>query len=127
MKKRYDNIFEQIINENNIDLAYKKSQKGKMKYKYKSILFSQNLTYNLNELRNLLISNEYQPGKYNEFVVKEPKERIIFSPEYSDKIVHHAINNILKDIYINLVIFMIVMLALKTKERMHVLIKYPVL
>lgn len=98
-KKRYDNLLEQIYSLDNLLQAYKNTQKGNNKLKIKSIKFSRNLSDNLLLLQKELKYGTFKPGKYSEFMVKEPKERKIFAPAFRDKIVHHAINNILKDIF----------------------------
>lgn len=99
MPKKFDNLFELIVSEANIDNAYKKTQKGDMKYKRGSLRFSQDVTMNLSALRRRIVSGEYAPSEYHCFRVYEPKERLIYAPAFEDKIVQHMINNILKDIY----------------------------
>jgi len=98
-KNKHKNLFQYIISQDNIDNAYCKSQLGQMKYKRGAIIFSQNLTVNLNNLRQRIINGVYYPSEYHEFKVYEPKERLIYAPSFEDKIVQHIINNILKDIY----------------------------
>ena len=61
-KKQFDNIFETITSEANVDDAYKKTQRGDMKYKRGSLRFSQDVTVNLNILRQKIVSGEYAPG-----------------------------------------------------------------
>lgn len=73
--------------------------KGDSKYKDEAIEFSNNLTYNLNELRQSLINGTYEFSGYYTFKVYEPKERIINAPCFKDKIVQIAINNIMKGKY----------------------------
>lgn len=99
MPKKFDNLFESIASEANIDNAYKKTQKGDMKYKRGSLRFSQDVTMNLSALRQRIVSGKYIPGEYHCFRVYEPKERLIYAPAFEDKIVQHMINNVLKDIY----------------------------
>jgi len=98
-KKRFDNLFEQIISEANVDDAYRKTQFGQMKYKRDAIHFSQDLTVNLAILREQVASGTYRPSEQHSFWVYEPKERLISAPAFKDKIVQHMINNILKDVY----------------------------
>ncbi len=105
MSKKYDNLFDKIVDEKNFDDAYKKTQKAQLKYKISALKFSEDLTDNLNRLRNSLIDGSYKPGNYHSFMVHEPKERIIFAPEFEDKIVQHTINNVLRDIYENCFIY----------------------
>lgn len=98
-KKKFDNLFDKIVSEANVDDAYRKTQLGQMKYKRGAIHFSQNLTANLAALRERVINGTYKPSDYYAFKVFEPKERLIYAPAFEDKIVQHMINNILKDIY----------------------------
>ena len=91
-------IVEQILLEDNIEEAYSKTQKSKAKYKQQAIEFSRNETVNLRILREELKHQTYQPSNHNKFFVYEPKLRLIYSPTYRDKIVHHAVNNVLRDI-----------------------------
>jgi RNA-directed DNA polymerase len=93
------NTFEKIIDKENLEKAYRKSLKGKNKYNVEAIKFSLNETYNLQKLRQSLKDETYQFGGYTRFKVYEPKEREIYAPQFKDKIVQLAINNILKTIY----------------------------
>lgn len=94
-----DDLFNRITDEENMYKAYKKSLKSKGKYKIDAMIFSQNETYNLRELRNSLINETYEFSGYFEFPVFEPKERVINAPFYIDKVVQLSINNILKQVY----------------------------
>lgn len=91
-------IIDQILSLDNIEKAYNNTQKSKGKYKQQAIDFSRNETANLRKLVEELQSQKYLPSEHNKFFVFEPKLRLIYSPAYRDKIVHHAINNILRDI-----------------------------
>ena len=93
------NLFDRIVDEENIEKAYRKSLKGDTKYTKEAIEFSLNETYNLRELRQSLIDETYEFDGYMRFKVYEPKERIIDAPHFKDKIVQLAINNVLKEIY----------------------------
>lgn len=99
VSKKHDNLFEKIIDPANVDDAYKKTQKAKLKYKISALQFSENLTVNLEALRQRVASGRYKPGDYHSFMVYEPKERLIFAPCFEDKIVQHMINNVLREIY----------------------------
>lgn len=98
-KKKIENLFEQIVSEENVDDAYRKTQLGQMKYKRGAIKFSQDLTVNMDNLKQRVASGTYHPDEYHAFRVYEPKERLIYAPAFEDKIVQHMVNNILKDIY----------------------------
>lgn len=98
-KKRYDNLFEQIIEWDNLEWAYRKSLIGVNKYGGDALDFSKNETYNLMELRDSLITGTYEFSGYKRFRVYEPKERIIDAPYHKDKIAQLAIDKVLKKVY----------------------------
>ena len=93
------NIFARIVDEENLEKAYRKSLKGGNKYNSEAMVFSLNETYNLRRLRQSLMDETYEFDEYIRFKVYEPKERVIDAPHFKDKIVQLAINNILKEIY----------------------------
>ena len=87
--KRYNNLFEKIISIDNLYLADKKARKNKS-----------NRNDILVRLQSTLINQTYTTSKYDTFIIREPKERLIFKlPYYPDRIVHHAIMNILEPIW----------------------------
>lgn len=99
--KRFDNLYSKICNIDNLILAEKKARKGKKNRKDVKI-FLKDKYNNLLKLREILINKEYKTSKYYIFKLFDPKERIIYKlPYYPDRIVHHAIMNILESIFIS--------------------------
>jgi hypothetical protein len=50
----------------------------------------------------MLVNHTYKNSEYFTFKLYEPKERIIFKlPYFPDRIVHHAIMNIMEPLWIN--------------------------
>ena len=92
-------LFKRIVSWDNILDAYKKTQKGKSKYKYDAMKFKEDEISNLLNLKYSLIYGTYTHSGYTKFAVYEPKLRMIYAPKYIDKIVQHMINNVLRDIY----------------------------
>lgn len=99
MGRKYNNIFEQIVEINNLRDAYIKAVKGGNRYTTAHLKFKENLEANLYLLQQRLINGTYTHGKYHTFKVYEPKERLISSLPFRDRIVQHAINNILQPIF----------------------------
>ncbi len=91
-------LIDRILDINNLESAFKLTQKGEGKYDTDSMKFYSNLTYNLYKLQKRLKDNKYEFGNYIRFKVYEPKEREINAPHFEDKLVQLAINNIIKDI-----------------------------
>lgn len=93
--KRLGNIWSRIISEENLAEAIRKASLGrKHRLPVKRVL--SNVPFYLNDLQTLLASGNYQTSEYQYKVVHEPKERqISILPFYPDRIVHHAIMNVL--------------------------------
>ena len=96
--KSYKNLYEEIISLKNLILAWKKARKGKTK-KYYIKEFEENLTYNLKILYEELTSQIYKPKPLITFILRDPKTRKISKSDFRDRIVHHAIINILEPIF----------------------------
>ncbi|ODS87273.1 MAG: reverse transcriptase [Chryseobacterium sp. SCN 40-13] len=98
--KRIGNIFQEIASLENLIAADGKAQKGKSK-QYGVVLHKRNQEQNIMKLHDMLISKIYKTSEYNVFKVYEPKEREIFRlPYYPDRIVHHAIMNVLEPVFV---------------------------
>lgn len=102
--KTYKNIYPKIISYENLFNAYKKARKGKSKKSYVKV-FEKNLEANLISLHLDLKFNRYYPVKLRRFIVRDPKTRVIHSSIFRDRIVHHAIINILNPIYEKIFIY----------------------
>ncbi len=94
--KRIGNLYEQIYSWDNLVLADQKARIGKSKYK-EIKNFDLNKETNLTLLQDLLINNNYKTSEYTVFKVIQEKERIISKlPYFPDRILHHAVMNILQ-------------------------------
>lgn len=99
MGKRYKDLLEQISDIDNIRLAYKKAVKGGNRYTVSHLKFKENLEANLYLIQQQLKNEVYKHGEYHTFKVYEPKERVISSLPFKDRVVQHAINNIVEPIF----------------------------
>ena len=99
MGKRYKHLLEQISGIDNIRLAYKKAVKGGNRYTVSHLKFKENLEANLYLIQQQLKNEVYKHGEYHTFKVYEPKERVISSLPFKDRVVQHAINNIVEPIF----------------------------
>lgn len=99
MGKRYKNLFEKIVDINNLRDAYKKALKGGNRYTLAHLKFKENLETNLYLLQRSLVDGTYRHGEYNSFVVYEPKRRVIYSLPFRDRVIQHAINTIIEPIF----------------------------
>lgn len=98
--KRYNNLFSQIVTKENILAAHMKARKGKGHYKEVRFV-NANLDFCINEIHNQLVNKEFTCSDYTVFTKKcGQKMREIFKlPYFPDRIVHHAIMNILDPIW----------------------------
>lgn len=96
--KRYGNLWDKIIDFENLYLSAKNAQKGK-RYRDNVLQFNSNLASELSKLQQELTEKTYQPGNYRTFHLRDPKSRLISAAPYRDRIVHHALCNIIIPIF----------------------------
>jgi retron-type reverse transcriptase len=96
--KRYGNLYSQITSFSNLLEAAKKAQKGK-RFRDNVLQFNYNLERELESLKRDLEAKTYQPGKYKTFEIREPKRRLISAAPYRDRVVHHALCNVIVPIF----------------------------
>lgn len=84
----------------NLQLAYIKARKGKAKQKG-VILFELDTEANLLTLHEELKNKTYRTSAYKHFILRDPKVRKISSLPFRDRIVHHAIMNILEMLFVS--------------------------
>ncbi len=92
--KRFGNLYPKIISFENLFLAAKKAKKGK-RFRDPVLEFNFDLANNLLTLQEELRDQTYQPEGYHTFVIHDPKERLISATAYRDRIVHHALCNVI--------------------------------
>ncbi|HET6255823.1 MAG TPA: RNA-directed DNA polymerase [Puia sp.] len=97
--KRIGQLYEKICSLDNLRLADQKARKGKSHQPgVKAHLVS--AESNLLSLQQMLLTKTYQTSPYITFKIYEPKEREIFRlPYFPDRILHHAVLNILEPIF----------------------------
>ncbi|MBQ0051264.1 MAG: hypothetical protein KBT11_04265 [Treponema sp.] len=96
--KRADNLFEQITDLDNLKSAYIKALKGK-RYTPAALIYGRRLDENLYQLKTQLESEIYNHGKYRQFKIYDPKERVITAASFEDRIIHHAVMLILEPVF----------------------------
>jgi len=101
--KRKNNLFDKVVTKDNLMLAYQKARKGKSG-QYGVKIFEKNVERNINQLYEELISGNYRTSEYSVFKIYEPKEREIFRLPFKDRVVHHAIMNIMEPIWVSVFI-----------------------
>lgn len=96
--KRYGNLWGQICERTNIELAADNALKSKKMTRERQ-RFIADRQHLLDELQASLVNETYHFSPLKSFTVYEPKERIINHPPfYPDKILHHCLMNVVKPI-----------------------------
>lgn len=98
--KRIGNLYARIISLENLRLADERARRGKAGT-YGVRLHDKNREANLLALHEALMTGTFRTSPYSVFTIHEPKERVIYRlPYYPDRIVHHAIMNVLEPILV---------------------------
>jgi hypothetical protein len=93
--KRIGYLYDRLTSWSNLYLSYKKACKHK-KSKAETTEWMFNCEKYLFELQTELIEQRYHPQPYKYFVIREPKERVISVAAFRDRVVHHALVNIIE-------------------------------
>lgn len=100
MKKRTVDpyMWERLTSLYNLELAFKKAAAGR-RGRASVSEFERNLEVNLPLLREELVEGKYRPGGYVSFHIHDPKKRLISAAPFRDRVVHHALVNMLEPIF----------------------------
>lgn len=93
-----DKLFTTFVSFENLLSAYQKAAKGSGDSP-EAMAFFFHLETELLQLQRELISASYQPGVFRYFQVNDPKARTIAVAPFRDRVVHHAVVNLLEPIY----------------------------
>jgi retron-type reverse transcriptase len=93
--KRANHLFPQIIAFENLLRASSKARRGK-RFRRSTALFELNLEKNLFRTIRLLETKTYAPGEYTDFLIHDPKTRRISAAPYRDRVIHHALINVIE-------------------------------
>lgn len=91
-------MYHQITAWSNLLRAYRKAARGK-RGKPSAASFEHQLADRLLDLQADLINGIYQPAGYVHFMIHDPKERKISAAPFRDRVVHHALCNIIEPIF----------------------------
>ena len=96
--KRHKHLYEQVCSWPNLLLAARRAQRGK-RFKDNVAAFNFDLERELLRVQRELEDQTYQPGPYYEFYIQEPKPRMISAAPYRDRVVHHALCNVIEPLF----------------------------
>lgn len=91
-------MYTQLTSWDNLLLAYHRASKGK-RGRPGVAAFEHRLEDHLIALQAELRSFTYRPGPYTSFYIHEPKRRLISAAPFRDRVVHHALCNLIEPIF----------------------------
>jgi len=102
--KTYKKLYQKVCSIENLHLAFEKAKKGKTSKPY-VIKFEENLDEELQTLQKELESLTYKPHGLTRFIIRDPKTRTIHASHFRDRVVYHALVNILEPIFEKIFIY----------------------
>jgi len=91
--KRIGGLFEQILKLDNFLVAFHRAARGK-RYRSEVRKFQKDLPDWLGSISERLSCGSFTFGRFHQFLIRDPKERIITAPCFEERVVHHSIMNI---------------------------------
>jgi retron-type reverse transcriptase len=96
--KRYHHLYSRICDMDNLEAAWKYVRLGK-RYDKEVLRFGYYTLQNVIQLHNELTWKNYRIGQYREFIIKDPKERLIQYLPLRDRIVQQALHQVIEPIF----------------------------
>lgn len=96
--KTHVNLYHYLCSMANLTLAWRNARKGKTLHP-DIIEFEKDVERNLFVLHQELATKTYVPRSLTTFVVRDPKTRVIAKSDFRDRVVHHAIVNVIGPIF----------------------------
>jgi RNA-directed DNA polymerase len=96
--KTYKNLYARVMAFENLYQAYRLARRGKRDRAAVGD-FEFNLENNLLCLQDELQSQTYRPSGYHNFYIFEPKRRLVSAAPFRDRVVHHALCQIIEPIW----------------------------
>lgn len=98
MGRKYVDLYEKIWRYDNLWDAYIKAARGK-RAQPAVATFEYDLEKELIQLEIELQERTYCPGGYYHFIIQHPKRRLISAAPFRDRVVHHALMNIIEPLF----------------------------
>jgi len=91
------NTYPAVIDTENLYTAVKRAAAGK-RSRPDAAVFLLNQEENIEALHAELESMTYKPGGYRQFLIRDPKNRLVSAASFRDRVVHHAIHDLIEPI-----------------------------
>ncbi len=96
--KRAGQLFERIVDIDNLRQAYGRARIGK-RHRAATLIYGERLDENLQRLQAQLCNGSIAVGLFHQFVIHDPKERIITAPCFAERVLHHAIMGVCEPVF----------------------------
>jgi RNA-directed DNA polymerase len=96
--RRAGGLFPDIVSFRNLLEAERRAARGK-RDRPTVQAFEMDLERELIRLQEALASHSYQPGPFVTFEVHDPKRRAICAAPFRDRVVHHAVCDVLEPVF----------------------------
>lgn len=94
----YNNLIQKIASIDNLRLAYKRTARAKRKT-FGYLEFKEYRDVNLNLISQELLNGTYKIGNYRDFIIYEPKPRLVSALDFKDRLVQHALVGVIEPIF----------------------------
>jgi RNA-directed DNA polymerase len=92
--RRYGDLFDTITSRDNLEQAWQNFQRGK-RQRPSVVAFAAEADSHLRTLQQALREEGYLPGGYRLVMIREPKRRLVAAAPVRDRVVHHALHQVL--------------------------------
>jgi len=96
--QRAAHLFESILSGKNLKLAFSNAAKGKRSHADVRS-FGDHLPERIKQMSHLLRDGEFPLGRFHQFLIRDPKERVITAPCFDERVLHHAIMNVCEPVF----------------------------
>lgn len=98
MARKQTHLFEQIASFDGLHSAAMRAVRGK-RAKPGAAAFLAGLERQLLRLRDQLSAQTWRPGAHLDFVVRDPKRRVVSAAPFRDRVVHHALHAVIAPVF----------------------------
>lgn len=96
--KRYGNLYAQATSLDALHQGYLDARRGK-RGRHACLAFERRLGAQIHDLADRLADGTFMPRPYVTFTIHEPKSRQISAPPFRDRVVQHAVYNVVQPIF----------------------------
>lgn len=91
--RRAANLFDEIADRDNLRLAFHKAARGR---RGQAMVreFAAGLERHIAAMSEAIREGTLQVGRFQQFLIRDPKERVITAPCFDERVLHHAIMNV---------------------------------